>query len=122
MNLIAGWIGIVLGCLSGAVLGLFFHRENWLGGYASWPRRMLRLGHISLIAIGLLNMAFTITFMATAVTTPALAPKLFAASLAAMPAVCFLAAAWKPFQALFPIPAFCLTAAVAITLWRLVHI
>ena len=32
-----------------------FHEDGWLGGYASFPRRMLRLGHVALIALGLLN-------------------------------------------------------------------
>ena len=45
-NLWAAWIGIIAGMLSGAALGLFFHEESWLGGYGSWPRRLLRLGHI----------------------------------------------------------------------------
>ena len=34
-------IGICLGCAAGAVQGLFFHREDWLGGYHSWPRRII---------------------------------------------------------------------------------
>jgi len=51
-----GWVGIWLGFASGAVLGLFFRDEHWLGGYASWRRRLLRLGHIALIALGALNL------------------------------------------------------------------
>ena len=47
MNLYAAWIGFVLGALSGALLGLFFHDERFMGGYGSWQRRMTRLGHIS---------------------------------------------------------------------------
>jgi hypothetical protein len=40
------WLGVVAGMVSGAVMGLFFHSDQWLGGYGSWPRRILRLGHI----------------------------------------------------------------------------
>lgn len=29
--------------LSGITLGLFFHNPQWLGGYGSWQRRMVRL-------------------------------------------------------------------------------
>jgi hypothetical protein len=39
-------------------LGLFFHRENWLGGYASHARRMYRLDHISFFELGLVNWMF----------------------------------------------------------------
>ena len=34
INLAAAWIGISLGCTAGAVEGLLFHREAWLGGTA----------------------------------------------------------------------------------------
>ena len=40
---------------------MFFHGEDWLGGYGSWRRRMLRLGHISMIGTGLLNLAFALS-------------------------------------------------------------
>jgi hypothetical protein len=47
-NLLAAWVGILMGFLSGLALGLCFHRENWLGGYGSFKRRLYRLAHISL--------------------------------------------------------------------------
>src|SRR5215468_10169843 len=61
INLLAAWVGILLGFLSGLILGLFFHREQWLGGYASFKRRLYRLGHISLFALGLANLCFYFT-------------------------------------------------------------
>ena len=54
-NVIAAWIGVLAAFASGAVLGLFFHRADWLGGYGSWRRRLLRLGHIALVALGGVN-------------------------------------------------------------------
>ncbi len=36
LNLFLAWLWILLGFVSGMVLGLFFHRENWLGGYGSF--------------------------------------------------------------------------------------
>ncbi len=58
LNLIVAWLWILLGFVSGMVLGLFFHRENWLGGYASFKRRMYRLGHISFFGLGAVNLLF----------------------------------------------------------------
>ena len=58
VNLHAAWIGFFAGCLAGAIPGLFFHGSDWLGGYASWPRRMIRLGHVAFFGIGFLNLAF----------------------------------------------------------------
>ncbi len=37
------------------MIGLGFHREEFLGGYGSFRRRLLRLGHIALAALGSLN-------------------------------------------------------------------
>lgn len=61
INLIAAWIGILLGFLSGMMLGMFFHREEWLGGYGSFRRRMYRLGHISFFGLGAVNLFFWLT-------------------------------------------------------------
>ena len=61
VNLVCAWIGIVLGAVTGAVQGMFFHDEKWLGGYGSWQRRMTRLGHISFFGLAILNLAFAFT-------------------------------------------------------------
>lgn len=106
MNILAGWIGVVGGVLSGAVIGLFFHRDNWAGGYGSFARRMLRLGHISFFGIGFLNFALGLTFAVVSLApAPArLAAYAMVAGAVTMPLVCFLTAWRKPFRHLFFIP------------------
>lgn len=47
-----------MGFVSGAVLGLFFHRAEFLGGYDSYRRRLVRLGHIAFFGLGILNLLF----------------------------------------------------------------
>ena len=61
INVIAAWLGVLAGVLTGVASGLFFHREEWLGGYGSWPRRMMRLGHISFFGLGFLNMMLAVS-------------------------------------------------------------
>lgn len=61
MNLQAAWIGLLLGCVAGAIPGLSFYGSDWLGGYASWQRRLTRLAHISFFGIGFINLAFALT-------------------------------------------------------------
>jgi hypothetical protein len=56
IKLQAAWGGFLLGCVAGAITGLFFHNSDWLGGYASWQRRMIRLAHI-----GFINLSFALT-------------------------------------------------------------
>ena len=60
-NLILAWLWILLGFTSGMALGMFFHGENWLGGDASFKRRMYRLGHISFFGLGAVNLLFCLT-------------------------------------------------------------
>lgn len=105
-NLLAGWIGFLAGAVTGALIGLFFHRENWLGGYDSFPRRMLRLGHIACFGLGLINILFALT----AATLPAspvgrAASLLLIVGMITMPLNCFLTAWRKPFRHAFFIPA-----------------
>lgn len=106
VNLLAGWIGVLGGVFSGALIGLFFHRVEWLGGHGSFSRRMLRLGHISFFGIGFLNFAFSLT-VATVSIPPLHAQVASLAMIAGavtMPLLCFLTAWRESFRHLFPIP------------------
>lgn len=104
LNVISGWIGILIGVLSGALIGLRFGHEQWLGGYASWSRRMVRLGHIAFIGVGLLNLAYAITVGPLHWRgTPAMSISLASAN-ALMPAICFLSAWKRSLVPLFCVP------------------
>lgn len=122
VNLYAAWIGIFLGFATGAVIGLFFHREDWLEGYGSWRRRMTRLGHISFFGLGFINLAFALTtahvdLEATGTLTAARwSGWLFIVGAVTMPLLCFLSAYRKPFRHLFFIPVGSLIVAAGILL------
>lgn len=104
-NIYAAWIGILLGCLIGAVEGLFFHKEDWLGGYISWRRRMLRLGHISFFGLGLINLALVLTARALEIEKEVYTPSiLFIIGIVGMPLLCYLSAIRSVFRHLFFIP------------------
>ena len=60
LNFLAAWLAILAGLVTGTVIGLFFHDPDWMGGYGSWRRRMMRLGHISFFGTGFLNLAFVV--------------------------------------------------------------
>ena len=121
VNLYAAWIGFLLGCVAGMVPGLFFYGEDWLGGYQSWRRRMIRLGHISLFGIGLLNLSLVLTARAFAIESGLGAPSvLLVVGAVTMPLVCYLSAWRAGFRQLFCIPALSVTVGIACMLWRLV--
>ncbi|MDO8538870.1 MAG: hypothetical protein Q7S40_00405 [Opitutaceae bacterium] len=107
-NLLAGWIGFLAGAVTGALMGLFFHRDNWLGGYDSFPRRMLRLGHIACFGLGLINILFALTAASLPAPESAaarIASLLLIIGMITMPLNCFLTAWKKPFRHAFVIPA-----------------
>ena len=120
INLQAAWIGILLGCLAGAVPGLFFHKDDWQGGYASWRRRMIRLAHIAFFGIGIINLSFFLTARALGLDDGLQAASfLLILGAVAMPLICYLSA-WKMFfRHLFFIPALSVTLGVLIFVWRI---
>ncbi len=52
---------LFLGAASGLVIGLWsfggpLPEPAWVGGYSELPRRLIRLGHIALFALGMINL------------------------------------------------------------------
>jgi hypothetical protein len=111
VNLLAGWISILLGFGAGAVPGLSFWREDWLGGYGSWRRRMVRLAHIAFFGLGFINILFALTvarFGQLSTFDPLhWASWLLVAGNVAMPVACYLSAWRLSFRHLFFIPVTC---------------
>jgi hypothetical protein len=119
LHVYVGWSTILVGLLAGTGLGLGFHGEDWLGGYHSWRRRLLRLAHISLVGTGLLNLAAAASAAQLGLAAmPRIASVGLIAGAVAMPSVCALSA-WKPpFRHLFFLPVLSLIVAVADFLWE----
>ena len=123
INLYFAWVWMLAGMLSGAVMGLFFYRSDWLGGFASWPRRMVRLGHIAFFGTGLLNLGFALSvghMVRTAESDALLAAAsvLLIVGAVTMPAVCFGSAWRSSVRHLFFIPVLSLTGGVGALLLR----
>lgn len=77
-----------------------------MGGYTSYRRRLVRLGHVSFFGLGFVNLMFAATAPALSLTRASL--KIASVSLitgmVTMPVCCFLSAWRKPLRHLFPIP------------------
>ena len=115
LHIDVAWIGIAFGLLTGTAQGLGFHREGWLGGYASWPRRMLRLGHVSFFGVAFLNLAYAQTLLLRGTeNAAALGSWLLICGAVAMPTVCYLSAWRRDFRHLFFIPVVSLLASVGL--------
>jgi hypothetical protein len=96
-NLIAAWVSVLFGLLSGIPMGLFFHNKDWLGGYGSWKRRLLRLSHISFFGLAFLNFAFvgTVWYLKLDSSRLVWPSVLFIVAMITMPLVCAISA-FKP--------------------------
>lgn len=109
INWNAGWGLILAGFASGALMGLSFHHDDFLGGYGSFRRRLLRLGHIACAALGMLNL-----IVARNADLSVWACRLLVLGGITMPAVCFLTAWRKPCRHLFCVPVVSLVAAAVL--------
>ena len=117
-NLALAWLWILLGFASGMVLGLFFHDENWLGGYGSFKRRMYRLGHISFFGLGAVNLLFCLTVQNFSLSGALIrfASLAFIAGAIAMPLCCLVMAHFPKARMLFAVPVISLIAGGLLTL------
>jgi len=112
-----GWWLILSAFVTGAWIGLSFHRHDFLGGYGSFRRRLVRLGHIAQAALGMLNVLYGLSpWPGAADWHAAAASACFIAGGVSMPLVCFLSAWKEACRHLFFIPVACLALAVIFTL------
>lgn len=121
--MVLAWVGILAGFASGLVLGLFFHREDWLAGYASFRRRLYRLAHISLFGLGAVNLLFY--FTTHALSAPgmmcAVASRAFVAGAISMPICCVVVAHFPRSRMLFSVPVLSLLTGGALTLIKVIN-
>jgi hypothetical protein len=111
LNWHVGWWLVLAGFATGALIGLSFHRDDFLGGYHTFQRRLVRLGHIALAALGILNVVYSLSpwpggWMGTAASV------CFVIGGVTMPAVCFLTAWRAGLRHLFALPVVSLVSAV----------
>ncbi|MBL8877803.1 MAG: hypothetical protein JNG88_01685 [Phycisphaerales bacterium] len=118
-----GWCWILVGFLVGGWLGLSFNKPDWLGGYASYPRRLVRLGHISFIGLGLLNILFALSAARCNLEPQQLQIAAIAMIVGAigMPLACGLTAWRAAFKPLFYIPVASLLTGVGLIAYGMVR-
>ena len=113
-NLVVGWLWMLGGIAAGGVVGLFFYKEDWLGGYASFRRRLVRLAHISFFGLGFLNLLYALTtgFISVAEPYRSVASICLIVGAITMPLCCYLTAWRTRFRHLFPVPVLATAAAI----------
>jgi hypothetical protein len=111
----------LLGFASGFALGLNFQRDDWLGGYGSYKRRLYRLAHISFFGLGFMNLIFYLTARGSLPATELLkiASSGFIIGAVSMPICCFIMAHRPKWRALFLIPVSSLMTGGVLTIWEI---
>lgn len=119
LHMVFGWSLMLFGGLSGAAIGLRFHEAGWAGGYGSFRRRLMRLGHIAFFGLGILNVLFALA-VARSPLGHGFGQAAGAGFLVAgigMPLCCFLTAWREPFRHLFFIPVLGILTGIVALLW-----
>lgn len=108
-------IGLPLGLVVGAGLGLVARREDGWGGYASFERRATRLGHVAAVMLPALSGLYSILLSGADVAASALAAGavLWIAGGVLLPVALFAAAWRRRLVPVVPIPAMALVAGAA---------
>jgi hypothetical protein len=124
INLALAWLWIVLGFVGGFLLGLKFHREDWLGGYGGFKRRLYRLGHISLFGLAIINLLFYFTARSLGFggTVSAVASCGFVIGAVSMPICCLVMAHYPRLRLLFLVPVLSLIVGGLSTLWEVIKL
>src|SRR3989338_2673297 len=125
-NIKFGWLWILLGIVSGALLGTFafngpIQLSPELMDYSSLPRRMLRLAHISFIGLGFLNWMYGVTVKILQIRLKKWESTPFIFGAVTMPLFLIVSAFYEPFKYSLVIPAAALLVATAmfgISLYR----
>ncbi len=123
INQFFGWTAVLLAIGVGSWMGLQFQREDWLNGYGSLPRRMVRLAHVALAALGILNIEFGLTIRELALPPSIVNAASWALMFAAisMPLCCLAIARGSRRFGLFGVPVSALAAALVLTIGGLVR-
>jgi hypothetical protein len=118
LNLVIAWLWLLLGFVAGMALGMFFHGENWLGGYGSFKRRMYRLGHISFFGLGVVNLLFCLTAQTFSLAGPftVAASWAFVVGAISMPLCCVVMANFPKAHLIFAVPVLSLITGGVLTL------
>lgn len=122
-NEILGWFSILAGVLLGSYMGIKFQREDWLGGYFSLSRRMVRLAHIALVALGMLNILFAQSLESLKLSPPleTVASWTLMAAAFLMPASCICISLGSRRFEIFAAPIMCLVTGLILTIGGLLQ-
>lgn len=119
-----GWTTVAIGIALGLVMGLWsfdgpLAPPAWIGEYGDTSRRLLRLGHIAFIALGLIDVMVETELSRSVLTERArrIAAQSMIAGNVLLPVTLCASALWRPIKYAMPAPALCVFIALALVAW-----
>ena len=117
---------LLLGAVSGLVIGLWsfggpLPEPAWIGGYGDLPRRLIRLAHIALFALGMINLMLVRQHAGFDLSARTTRLALAAMNLGNLPTLLFAAVFLPAAKYLLALPALAVSTALAIAAyggWR----
>jgi hypothetical protein len=116
-----GWWSLVAGIATGLVMGLWsfdgpLPTPAWIGEYADTSRRLIRLGHIAFVGLGILDIliADELTRSSLDARRRLLTSRLMVAGNIGLPIALIAAAWWWPIKYLMGVPAVCVCLAMVL--------
>ncbi len=120
-NRFTGWTCMAAGVGIGLLLGLWSFDgplavPDWIGEYTATSRRMIRLGHIALMALGFINVLVgrELPHLALGAGARRVASVTMNIGNVFLPLTLFAGALWPPLKYLMPVPALCVLCAVSL--------
>jgi hypothetical protein len=119
-----GWLSMAVGVGTGLAMGLWSFDgpaavPEWLGPYDAVSRRLVRLGHIAFLGLGILDvlLARELPHLALPDAARRAASRLMILGNALLPPVLVAAGAWRPVKYVLPLPATVVFASLCLTAW-----
>jgi len=123
-NRAVGWASSGIGIAIGLVMGLWsfdgpMPPPSWIGDYTDTSRRLIRLGHIAFIALGMIDILLEDELRRTSLSAGGrtLASRLMIAGNIFLPAALIVAGLWRPAKYVMPVPAMCVFVAMLLAAW-----
>jgi hypothetical protein len=121
-NRVVGWTSLMVGVAVGLVMGLWsfdgpLQPPAWIGEYADTSRRLVRLGHIAFIGLGLINILMERELAQSALRPAARALASWSMTIGnvLLPITLFAAAAFRPSKYFMAVPASAVFLALLLT-------
>ncbi len=123
-----GWLSIAAGIGSGLVLGMWsfdgpMDVPAWLGDYSSTGRRLVRLGHIAFVGLGVIDvlLAREMPRLVLSEARRRVAAGAMIFGNVFLPLVLVAAGPWRPVKWLLPVPAVAVFVAISVMAWGAWH-